>query len=54
MMEKNGLDKNNSPQDKIEIIEKKYAKVREHQPMEILFNAAKEYLIEKGQEKNGS
>ena len=43
-----------SPQERIEIIEKKYAKVRENQLMEILLNAAKEYLTEKGQKKNGS
>ncbi|MCP4119368.1 MAG: hypothetical protein GY737_29020 [Desulfobacteraceae bacterium] len=53
-MEKNSVDKDCSSQEKIEILEKKYAKVREHQAMEIIFNAAMEYLTEKGQENNGS
>jgi len=53
-MDKKNFVEESSPQDRIDILEKRYANIREHPPMEILFNAAKEYLLEKGQEKNGS
>lgn len=54
MDNKKSLHEKIPSQKRIEIIEKKYAKVRENQLMEILLKAAKEYLTEKGQEKNGS
>jgi len=48
------FDKKSSPQNRIDTLEKKYEKFMDNEPMEILFNAAKEYLMEKGQEKYGS
>ncbi|MBI9089056.1 MAG: hypothetical protein JEZ12_07565 [Desulfobacterium sp.] len=54
-MNKNkGLHDKSASQDQIDIIEQKYARLKENEPMKILLNAAKEYLTEKGQEKNGS
>jgi len=53
-MDNKKFDKKNSPQNRIETLEKKYGKFIDNEPMEILFNAAREYLMEKGQEKYGS
>lgn len=53
-MDNKKFDKKSSQQNRIDTLEKKYEKFMDNEPMEILFNAAKEYLMEKGQEKHGS
>jgi outer membrane PBP1 activator LpoA protein len=53
MKTKKSVDEKKTPQDRIEILEKKYAKTKGNQTMKLLLDAAREYLTEKGQETNG-
>lgn len=53
MNKKNSLHEDRSLQDKIDKIDEQYAKINENESMKILFNAAREYLMEKGKNKNG-
>jgi hypothetical protein len=53
MKTKKSVDEKKSQQDKIELLEKKYAKTSGNQTMKLLLDAAREYLNEKGQETNG-
>lgn len=50
MEKKKAVDSKQLPQDKIDVIEKKYARVRGNAHMELLLNAVKEYITEKGKE----
>jgi len=54
MKTKKNVDEKKSPQDRIALLEKKYANTRGNQTMKLLLDAAREYLTEKGQDTDGS